>query len=216
HYHVAVGQQHGVEREAFQAGAVPRGDLYPVPGDADEADEPFIPGHYRGLQRTAWAEGHLPLLFIDEVVKLPQVHVIGPKTVQRPVELVASGVPLSLARLRGKEHLVTVPGQPRANQLLRVSVRRGGVEVVDAVAHGCLDRPVGFGLSDARESRRPEDGSAAHVTCAAERCLLHTRLLNSAMTTSSCSTMRTTSSSGGSMNAGAPSIDDLIRRRFQS
>ena len=71
-----VGEQHRVEREPLERAAVHGRDREPMPGDADEANEPFLAGFDGCLQRATLAQCELPLDDVDEVVQLEQIDVV--------------------------------------------------------------------------------------------------------------------------------------------
>src|SRR4029077_19595531 len=72
-----VWEQHAVEWEALEAFAVPPRYVESVPGDADEAGEPGVARLDRGAERAVLPHRHVPLLLVDEVVQLEQVHVVN-------------------------------------------------------------------------------------------------------------------------------------------
>ena len=135
-----TGSEHRVEREALEAAQVHRGDRQPVPGDADEADETLVARLDRRLERAALAQRGLPLDHVDEVVQLDQVDAVDAEPLERAPDLLLRSRVLALAGLRREEELVAVAREPRCEAQLRVAVRRGGVDVVDAVLEEQLER----------------------------------------------------------------------------
>ncbi len=123
------------------------GDGYAVPGDADEADEPFVARFDGCLERAALAQCGLPLGRIDEVVELEQVDVVDSEPVERAADLLACTGSLTLAGLRREEELVAVLRQEGRKAELGVAVRRGRIDVVDAVLEEQFER-----------ARRPRSG----------------------------------------------------------
>ena len=142
------------------------GDREAVAGDADEADEALVARLDGGLERAAFAQRGLPLDHVDEVVQLQQVDVVDAEAVERAADLLARARAVALAGLRGEEEPVAVLRQPRCEPQLRVAVRRGRVDVVDAVLEQQLERAVGLGLRDGRRAPRRRRACA----CSRGRC----------------------------------------------
>ena len=143
----------------------------PVPGHADEADEALVARLDCRLERAAFAQGGLPFDHVHEVVQLNQVDVVDAEPVERAPDLLTGSRELALAGLRREEYLVAVVREPRCEAQLRVSVRRGRVDVVDAALEDQLERAVRFGLRDGAERGGSEDRARALVAGAPERCL---------------------------------------------
>ena len=110
HHHVVVGQQDGIEREALEAAEVHRGDGDAVAGDADEARQALRARLDGVLERAAGAERRLPLGFVDEVVELEQVDVIGLQPLERVLEAGLRLLVRALAGLGGEEEALAVRG----------------------------------------------------------------------------------------------------------
>ena len=53
-----------------------------MPGDADEADEPFLARFDRGLQSPTFAQRGLPIDDVGQVVQLQQVDVIDAQPIE--------------------------------------------------------------------------------------------------------------------------------------
>jgi len=124
-------------------------DLGSVAGDADEADESLLPSLDRRLQRAAGAERSVLLNRIREVVELPQVDVVDPQALQRPLQLLASRRGLPFAALGGQKELPRVAAKPRSEAQLRLPIAGSNVDVVDSVREQHIQRLIGDCLRDA-------------------------------------------------------------------
>ena len=71
---------------------------------------------------------------------------VDAEPVERAADLLVRACVVALAGLRREEELVAMPLQPWRDAELRVTVRRGGVDVVDAVAEEELERSVSVRL----------------------------------------------------------------------
>jgi hypothetical protein len=139
-----------------------------VPGDADEAHEAFLAGFDRGLQRAAFAQRELPLDHVDEVVQLDQVDVVDAEPLERAADLLARALVLTLPCFRRDEEPSGILRQPRCEPQLRITVRRGDVDVVDAVLEQELERRIRLGLRELSERSCSEDRAGALMASAAE------------------------------------------------
>src|SRR5207253_1034486 len=74
-----------------------------------------------------------------------------------------------------QEEVLAVARHPRSDAELGISIARGRVDVIDAVAQQHLEGAVGIVLARARERRRAEQHHAALMTGAAERSPLERR-----------------------------------------
>src|SRR3982751_321207 len=125
----------------------------PVTGDADEADETLVARLQRGVERSAFPQRELPLDHVDQVVQLEQIDAIDAEPVERPADLLARARVVALSGLRREEETFAMTAQPGRDPELRVTVRGGGIDVVDAVLEQELERLVRLGLRDGAERR---------------------------------------------------------------
>ena len=121
------------------------------------------------LERPALAQRGLPLARIDEVVELEQVDVVDSESVERTADLLACTGTFTLAGLRREEELVSVLREEGRKPELGFAVRRGRVDVVDAVLEEQFERGVGLSLRDGSERCGAEDRARAVVPGAPER-----------------------------------------------
>jgi hypothetical protein len=112
------------------------------------ANEPFLPRLDRRLKSSVLAERELPLDHVDQVVQLQQVDVVDAETLERASNLFARSLVVALFGLRRKEEPARVALEPRCDPQLRVAVRGGGVDVVDAVFEQDLERRIRFALRE--------------------------------------------------------------------
>ena len=140
-------------------------------GDADEANEPLVPGLEHRLERAARPERLLPLRGMDEVVQLDQVDRRDVHPVERAVDGVARRRSRPVAGLRRDEERVTMLGQPGSKLILGVPVVRGGVDVVDPVVEQQLEEGVRLRRCRSDERHGAEDDPRARVPRPAERDL---------------------------------------------
>ena len=77
-----------------------------------------------------WATSQL--VGLDEVVQLDEVDLVDAEPLERALQLAPGAVAVALAGLRRQEELVAVVGEERRQAQLRLAVRRGRVDVVDA------------------------------------------------------------------------------------
>src|SRR5215471_6654034 len=143
HGEVVAGQQDGVEVEAAQAATDGGGDLDTVAGDTDPAHEALLSCLDGRIYRAAGAEGGVPFDRIGQAVELPQVYVVDPQAVERPVELSAGGLRGPGAGLGGQKEPVRVGFEPRPQSQLGIAVTGRDVEMVDAVPQEHVERPIG-------------------------------------------------------------------------
>ena len=137
-----------------------------VTGDADESYETLVARLDRRLERAAFAQRGLPLDHVDEVVQLDQVDAVDAEPVERAADLLPRALVVALAGLRRDEEARRARAQPRRDAELRVAVRGGGVDVVDAVREQQLERALGVRLRDADRAPRRRRSSA----CCRGRC----------------------------------------------
>ena len=105
HLPEVVGEQHRVEREPRERTAVHGRDREPMPGDADEANEPLLASFDRCLERTALAQRELPLDDVHEVVQLEQVDPVDAQSLERSVDLLLRALVVASIRLGGKRRM---------------------------------------------------------------------------------------------------------------
>jgi hypothetical protein len=86
-----------------------------VAGDADEADDAFVPRLDRRLQRPAFAQSDLPFDHVDEVVQLDQVDPVQAEPLEGTADLLLGPLVVTLVGLRGDEEPVRVALQPRGD-----------------------------------------------------------------------------------------------------
>src|ERR1700674_2505205 len=110
-----------------------RGDGDAVTGNADVAREALSARFDGVLKRAAGAQGGLPLAFIDEVVELQQVDVVGLEPLQRVFEPGLRLLVRPLTRLGREEEALAVRRHPCADAPLGAPVYGCRVDVVDAV-----------------------------------------------------------------------------------
>ena len=123
------------------------------------------------FERTAFAQRELPVDHVDEVVQLDQVDLVDAEPVERAANLFARSGAVALAGLRREEETVAMLREPRREPQLRVAVRRGDVDVVDAVLEQQLEHRIGLGLRQRAERRGAEERAGALVAGASERRL---------------------------------------------
>ena len=75
-------------------------------------------------------------------MQLPEVHVIDTEPVERPVQLLAGGLGGAFASLGRDKEIPRLSLQPRLDTQLRVAVRGGGVDVIDAKSEEYVQGPV--------------------------------------------------------------------------
>jgi hypothetical protein len=170
HLDVAVRAEDSVEREPREALRVHARNGAAVAGDADEPNEAFVTRLDSRLQRAALAQRLLPLDHVDQVVQLDQVDAVDTHALERAPDLRPRAVVVAAARLRREEEAVAVLCEPRLQAILRLAVRGGNVDVVDAVLEQELEHAVGLGLRHAPADRGgAEDRPRALVSGAAEQ-----------------------------------------------
>ena len=122
------------------------------------------------------AEGRVPVDGVDQVVELPQVHVVDTEALQRALELGPGVGGPALARLGGQEEVPRRPFQPGPDPQFGIPVTGGHVDVVDAGPMRTSKTLVRLGLSGGRKCGRPEQGPCALVTRAPEGCCCYAHL----------------------------------------
>ena len=107
-----------------------------VAGDADESHAAVGARLLDGLDRAAPAEDLVELLGLAQVVKLPEVEVVGPELAQAGVEQAQRAVAIAGMRLRCQKDAVARARACGAKRLaivvLALRVRRGRVAVAHA------------------------------------------------------------------------------------
>jgi hypothetical protein len=83
-----------------------------MPGDADEANEPFLARLDSRLDRAILAQRGFPLDDVDQVVQLQQVNVVDAQALERAVELLLRALVVACVRLGGDEERPGVPLEP--------------------------------------------------------------------------------------------------------
>src|SRR5579875_10342 len=76
HAEIVIGQQHRIKVEATQAAAMRGCNLRAMTGYADGTNESLLFCLDSSLQCTTGAEGDIPFDRIDQIMQLPEVHVI--------------------------------------------------------------------------------------------------------------------------------------------
>jgi hypothetical protein len=169
-----VWKQYRVEREAPEAFQMHRGNSRSVPGNADEAHEPLRPRLDQRFERASGSECGFPLLFIDEIVHLDQIDVVNAQSFERAMHTVARAAVGSIAGLGSEEEALAMLAHPRANSQLGLAVRRGRVDMIDAVLEQRLEHRVRLRLVHRAQRGGAEDDSRALMTGLAEcTCLNH-------------------------------------------
>ena len=97
------------------------------------------------LHRAAGRESDIHVLAqIRQRVKLIQVEVVRPQALERTLQFRLGAFPLALRRLAGQEDLPAIRFQRRSELHLRVAVRRGDLEIIDAPFEGFRDQARGL------------------------------------------------------------------------
>ena len=143
-------------------------DAQAVTRDAHEAGQAFVAGPRQRLDGASGAEGHFPLVGLDQVVQLDQVDVVDAQPLQRPLEARPGRVATPIAGLGGEEELAGVRRQPRRHPQLGIPVRCRYVQVVDACLEQDGQQRVGCLLAHRCQRRATEDYPAALVARASE------------------------------------------------
>ncbi len=140
-----------------------------VAGDADEPNETLVARLEHGLERAAFTKRLLPFDDVDEVVQLDQVDPIDTHALERASNLRPCALVIASPGLRREKEAVAMLGEPGLQAILRLAVRGGDVDVVDALLQQQLEDGLRLGLRHAPADRgRPEDRSRALVACRAE------------------------------------------------
>ena len=146
-----------------------------VAGDADEAREPLGLGAHTGFEGAVGPHRPVPVVGMTERVQLDQIDVIHAQPLERAMQVLARLARRAAAGLGGQEEVLAVARHPRSDAELGISIARGRVDVIDAVAQQHLEGAVGIVLARASERRRAEQHHAALMTGAAERSPLERR-----------------------------------------
>ena len=83
-----------------------------MPGDADEANEPFLARLDNRLERATLAQCGFPLDDVDQVVQLQQVDVVDTQALEGAVELLLRALVVACVRLCSDEERPRVPLEP--------------------------------------------------------------------------------------------------------
>ena len=114
-----------------------RGRFHRVGGETEVAHLARPAGRLEGLDGAARAENRFHFLRARHVVELVEIEVVGPQDLQRALQFLGRLLPAALRRLAGEKHVVSKGFESRTENILRVAVGRGDVEVV----HPAFDRP---------------------------------------------------------------------------
>ena len=172
HLHVAVREQHRVEREALEAAPVHRGDRQPVAGHADEAHEPLVARLDQRLERTAWRAAPSPTRSRRRGCAAG-----SGRPGRRRAGRASGGSPR--ARRRGRARPVFVARKNCSRCCASHGASRSSASPYDAAVSmwlmPCSSSSsrvrVGLVLCDGAERRRAEDRARAFVAGAPERRL---------------------------------------------
>ncbi len=118
-----------------------------VPGDTNEAAQALVSRLEQGFYCAAGCERGAPLVFLDQVVELNQIHLLDPEAVEASLQAGPCVGPGAVAGLGGKEELVTVIAQKRRQTQFRLSVRCRGVDVIDTAPADQVEGVVGAVLA---------------------------------------------------------------------
>ena len=117
---------HGVEPEVMRE-HLQMNRWMLVPGEADEPYLSLLPGLDERFDGAAWYEMKVGIIFVDDLVNLPEIEVIGPEPFERLFELFESG--------KIKPHVTELEGLDRFTEALDVlNARRSTGKVVIRVA----------------------------------------------------------------------------------
>src|SRR5262245_23843687 len=138
-----VRKEHRVEPEALQAAAMHRCHLGTMAGHPDKPNQSLLPPFDQGLECTARTKRSLPLALIDEVVKLNEIDFVHPQPLERPLETRARPVIGAIAGFGGEKESLAMLAHPGSDSELGITIRRGGIDMIDSVFEEDLENAIG-------------------------------------------------------------------------
>src|SRR5271154_1887801 len=121
-------------------------------GNADESHQSVSPRLDQCFERATRSQSGSPFILGCEVVHLDQIDLIDPQPLERAMETVARALIGAVAGFGGEKKPLAMLAHPRADAQFRLAIRRGGVEMIDAVFEEHLEHAVGFVLLHPTES----------------------------------------------------------------
>src|SRR5271168_298506 len=115
-------------------------------GNADESHQSLSPRFDQCFERAARSQSGSPLILGCQVVHLDQIDLIDPQPLERAMETIARALVGAVAGFGGEKKPLAMLAHPWADAQFRLAVRRGGVEMIDAVFEEHLEHAVGFVL----------------------------------------------------------------------
>ncbi len=97
-------------------------------------------------------------------MQLNQVYTVHAQTFEGAIKLLFGTLISARAGFGGQEEVVAMFFHPRPNSQLRITIARGGIDVVDPVLQQQVERAVRLLLGHATQSGRAKKGASAHMT----------------------------------------------------
>src|SRR5258707_3976900 len=110
-----------------------RRDLGSMSGHPDETHESLITSFDAGIERTLWAQRHVPFDRVSQAVELDEVEAFHPQTLQGLMDLAFSVVVSAEPGLSGEKESSRILAQPWRHPKLGIAVRGSNVEMIDSV-----------------------------------------------------------------------------------
>ena len=139
-------------------------NLRAVPGDTDRSYQTLLFGFDGRIDGAARAQRCVPLNGVNEVMQLPQVHIINAHALQGAVQFLFCLLCCTGTSFRCYKELRAVLGKPWGDAQFCISVACRAVYVIDPIALQYLQRAVRLLLCDSAESSGSKNSACAHVT----------------------------------------------------